>query len=602
MPSRQTGGWFAAPAARVLLVGVLICSFFHASHSSAGGSQVCQVSFPEALNTLNGGQPPLPDKSGVKLLLMFVHVARGHTARHAHRQSWLSEPGMCAVDGRNSSSNSSSGSPVWSGNSSSNNRNNPAGCKVYYTFMVGVDGTERTAAAVASEMNRHGDVVVLKGSKDPAPGEEGSNSLLMPKVVEVFKYATKHFRWATHFGKVDIDSFPLVSIALNELGNPTGEARRQIEAKEVLSNWSEQNGGIYYGLLSGNRSKREESFQQGQFYVLSASLADCILDWSDHYPASFHTCKTHPASGKIGEDQMIGCMVSASGSLVDAQPRKLHLCPPAVYYNMRENPHVSAVEYRINPFGKKASDDNRVKEKVAKIKDDQGVTFGDWTHFSAQLSVIASDGIKFTPGFDEKYVCLYPASLAEDLWAAGSTAKDLIELKAEIDATSNAMADAAYTFNPDLKGDGADCNGDIYALLKGNWCTCRPGTVPITSTAAAAPVSSWDRPSKKRMPPSPNSPAWWQYSYNRAKNQFKCTHIVPRRGVAFPRSVQQHQSPRESIFSLPPPLKPPPQLTLQPGAAGTQCAELAAKQVGAEEAEAKVAKLEGQLAAFNRIV
>ena len=122
-----------------------------------------------------------------------------------------------------------------------------ARCKVFYTFMVGMDNTTQSAAEVATESAAHHDMVVLDQAVDPGPNERGGNQLLTPKVRRMFGFAQHHFPWATHYAKCDIDAHPLLNTALRRIARADEEAAVQIAAGAVSEDWSEANGGVYYG-------------------------------------------------------------------------------------------------------------------------------------------------------------------------------------------------------------------------------------------------------------------------------------------------------------------------------------------------------------------
>jgi hypothetical protein len=157
----------------------------------------------------------------------------------------MSKEGACAVDAHNTTL-----TPAMESK-----------CKIYYTFMVGVDGTAQSSLDVAKESAEHHDVIVLERAVDPAPGEHGGNSLLTPKVRYMFGYAQKKFPWATHLAKMDIDTHPILNLALETIMHAKDDVntKQQIEEKAVRGDWSEVNGGIYYGItMAGPRG-----FQQG---------------------------------------------------------------------------------------------------------------------------------------------------------------------------------------------------------------------------------------------------------------------------------------------------------------------------------------------------
>lgn len=114
--------------------------------------------------------------------------------------------GVCNVDAKNSTKATGlSLRPV-------DRRGDP--CRVYYTFIVGTDGTAETSAAIRQESEAYNDVTVLKLAIDPAPHERGNNTVLKSKVKLMFGYVVHNFQWATHYMKGDIDTYPLFNILM----------------------------------------------------------------------------------------------------------------------------------------------------------------------------------------------------------------------------------------------------------------------------------------------------------------------------------------------------------------------------------------------------
>jgi hypothetical protein len=401
-------------------------------------------------------------------------------------------------------------------------------CKIYYTFMIGEDGTTQTATRVQQEREAFGDVTVLQGSKDPAPGEHGDNHLLKPKVKAMFKFASEHFEWATHYGKVDIDSMPHLQVALDHI-SATSSSRdspykslvnHAIESHEVPPDWAEELGGTYFGWLNrfdpsyveGTHAyKGDRGFQQGQFYIISAGLMRCVIKWvRANEGGSLTHCTDLP-----GEDQMVGCMIlEATGQRFENDAPAF--CPQPVYINMREelkygpsqSGHAHPIQWRVSPFGKKASDDGAGHD----TKDG----FSDWAELSGKMTVLPEIATTTCNGFIRNNImCAEAAWTAKELSKSSRATLTVKEIFANIKQEETDRAYAANHFDPSVTTSGEGCAGDMYATLNGNWCECLPGTWTVDRSGVYVRRDWHTRPG-----------GWTEYAYNKAQiRTYTCTPI-----------------------------------------------------------------------------
>jgi hypothetical protein len=237
---------------------------------------------------------------------------------------------------------------------------------------------------------------------------------------------------------------------------------QQIAAAEVHADWSEQNGGIYYGRTMGAQTVFR-GYQQGQFYIISNNLTSCIIRHNLHQEreargSGMHCDQTGP------EDHYIGCLIHTATVESTA-------CSAPIFIDMYKQKMV--IEYRLNPLGKFSA---------------QSSSFGDWDAFSASLTAVDQNAVKHVPGFDAKYDCMFPASLTEPMWQDeiehGNDQNwhrlTMGELRKNIAASDTKLSADAIHFDPTIKGSGEGCGGDPYAKKEhkdDNWCKCRVGTV-----------------------------------------------------------------------------------------------------------------------------
>lgn len=269
--------------------------------------------YTELLAKHGGRLLPVP---GIRLLILVTDIARERAFRNVHRNTWMSRPGVCGVENETEAM--------------------PPHCAVAVLFAVGYD--ERTNADVRQEQRKHGDLIVLHDVRDPYgctnqtvpaamspswwrkghPGEdwvkciEGSLKAQKEKTYAAFRFAAYNLKWATHIAKNDLDNFPVLDVILDHIAHPG-----QLPSLPPPG-WSEGNGGIYYGQGSRADANFVGSNRQGQLYVLSRGLLECVYHtlWT---PAEHTTNKAKdfhsghmPCFGKTGEDGMMGCGVETA--------------------------------------------------------------------------------------------------------------------------------------------------------------------------------------------------------------------------------------------------------------------------------------------------
>lgn len=192
------------------------------------------------------------DPSRMKLLISVLSIGYEREFREVHRRTWMSLPGICAI-----------GQDTMAP---------PKGCSVFRTFVLGSNDQAMSEARAANA--RTDDVIFVPGVRDPAFGEspdpEDPQVLAKKKVVAWFAYAAKYLTWATHVAKMDLDTFPLVGLIARGIADPMTHLSGFAGPP---AGWSESNGGMYYGWECGG----PRGMRQGQFYLLSGSLVQCIM-------------------------------------------------------------------------------------------------------------------------------------------------------------------------------------------------------------------------------------------------------------------------------------------------------------------------------------
>lgn len=228
----------------------------------------------------------------------------------------------------------------------------PKSCNIFATFLLGSDGGNGDCAS--AEERLHGDITLVR-TQDGSPvlddgylkSEDGRLVLdkrrwgVKKKVFHWFRFATEHFRWATHVAKMDLDTFPfpgMIARFLVVASEPWSKAK-ELEWKSIFNTssgaaypkglrdlglpniwndhnrpsppprWSETSPGLYFGRLMGlDWDATKGVNMQGQFYLLSMSTLRCMYkeaeasDWRLEEPRE----ESHVLEDNYGEDSMMG--------------------------------------------------------------------------------------------------------------------------------------------------------------------------------------------------------------------------------------------------------------------------------------------------------
>lgn len=188
----------------------------------------------------------------------------------------------------------------------------------------------------------------------------------------------------------------------------------------------------------------DNGFQQGQLYVLSRSLATCMMEWEtvrkDSNDKHVIHGECYGGNSPVGEDSMVGCMVETA-----YVPEYGNFCPAPLYVNWRDvTGRTPLSDYVVHPAGKLS----------------QHETFADWSHFKDATTAVQREMWLRVPGFRDAFDCSVP--------------KPPNQKK------------AAPTVAPGAKGK---CDFDVYAEPGRtlNWCTClKGGQVVDKGTGAPA--------------------------------------------------------------------------------------------------------------------
>eukprot|EP00929_Paragymnodinium_shiwhaense_P014160 TRINITY_DN122041_c0_g1_i1.p1 TRINITY_DN122041_c0_g1~~TRINITY_DN122041_c0_g1_i1.p1 ORF type:complete len:393 (-),score=80.68 TRINITY_DN122041_c0_g1_i1:180-1358(-) len=218
------------------------------------------------------GQP-----GSVKLLIGVLTRGFEQDYRHVHRNTWMTAPGACAVDIKHDVQ------PP-----------NEKDCRYYVTFVMGHN--EKNNHSVELEAAEHGDVTPLwfsdrglaMGDASPVVLHRDNTYHLLDQLsaddkefdwrrgIKLKKsmwlrFASLHFRWATHIASADLDTFPHVNMILSDLRDPSQS--RWADKRVRPSGWSESNGGVYYGASCAGAM----GFKQGAFTCISRGFLECMF-------------------------------------------------------------------------------------------------------------------------------------------------------------------------------------------------------------------------------------------------------------------------------------------------------------------------------------
>lgn len=178
----------------------------------------------------------------LKLILGVMTMSTQTEVIAAHRRTWMKQPGVCGID-----------------------RKDDANCFIFPFFVYGdIDNAEIT---------KQSDVVCL--SKVPEPRDDVATgfqdedkSLNQWKTSQLktptwFEYASTHFAWATHVGKMDLDTWPWTENIIQHLS--------KTPYKEDGQKWPIMYGRHFDGGFEGKGG------MYGEFYAMSKDVVECFL-------------------------------------------------------------------------------------------------------------------------------------------------------------------------------------------------------------------------------------------------------------------------------------------------------------------------------------
>lgn len=168
-------------------------------------------------------------------------------------------------------------------------------------------------------------------------------------------------------------------------------APKKLASGRIPVDWSEDKGGIYMGSTMAATSKdHDNGFQQGQLYVLSRSLATCMMKWEEVRFSSNdsnvrHHGECYGGNSPRGEDSMVGAMVET------AYVKEYgNYCPPPLYVNVRNIVHQYTVK-KIRAPESAGSNTTR--------------SYLDWTSFEGSETSVDRAVYRTMPGFKETFEC-----------------------------------------------------------------------------------------------------------------------------------------------------------------------------------------------------
>jgi len=180
----------------------------------------------------------------VKLVIGIMAQTNQPDIHHAHLDTWMQQDGACSVDQFQDRDchvfpmlifgNISSGAPEYSKN-----------------------------AVVLTDIAEPEDVVSGYTNDNPKKmGNWKTRSMLYSsrmKTPSWINYAQKHFPWATHVAKMDLDCYPHIPIILHDLEQAPQQA-------------------LFYGRFFGKHGFAKHGGMFGEFYLVTSDLLNC---WSD---------------------------------------------------------------------------------------------------------------------------------------------------------------------------------------------------------------------------------------------------------------------------------------------------------------------------------
>eukprot|EP00929_Paragymnodinium_shiwhaense_P067388 TRINITY_DN33929_c0_g1_i1.p1 TRINITY_DN33929_c0_g1~~TRINITY_DN33929_c0_g1_i1.p1 ORF type:complete len:400 (+),score=79.58 TRINITY_DN33929_c0_g1_i1:301-1500(+) len=238
-----------------------------------------QLQAKEANSSAGSGRGAQQSGGALKLLIGVLSRGFEQEYRDVHRQTWLSTPGACAVDIRQDVAPPPADKD----------------CRFYVTFVTGHN--EKTNRSLEAEAAEHRDVTPIwfadtnltLGEASPVvlyrdgvyrpmdqldAGDKGFDWIRAIKLKKSMwlRFASLHYRWATHIASADLDTYPHVDMILADLQDP---ARSQWADKSIQpAGWSEDHGGVYYGASCAGAM----GFKQGAFTCISRGFLECMFE------------------------------------------------------------------------------------------------------------------------------------------------------------------------------------------------------------------------------------------------------------------------------------------------------------------------------------
>jgi len=244
--------------------------------------------------------PPVLPRN-LKLIVGVLSCPSDDYARQVIRTTWFNQPGVCTID------------------KASSPRHFYNDCTVYVVFVIG--------GVKESYLMRDELFLAVPDGKSSDGGVHVKMAAVTRKVSHFLRWASEHYPWASHIGRVDQDFFPKFHYVLpaiaektnqyQYLGNVMNDSLCTHTMKDVLGN---VRSGQFVGIEArvrrdeaekekqGRRRRRDEYPKEGgcyclfgPMYFLSRQLAVAITDGS--YDKQWNVKNTL-------DDQVLGCVVS----------------------------------------------------------------------------------------------------------------------------------------------------------------------------------------------------------------------------------------------------------------------------------------------------
>lgn len=218
----------------------------------------------------------------VKAVIGIMSYTAHREIRDAHRMTWMTHKGVCSIDN-------------WE----------KEDCHVFPLFVFG-DVVEPIA------IEGENDILILSDVPEPGDVTDGyhngslqhNNGKLHDKTQDMwessqlktpafFRHASKNFRWASHIGKMDLDTYPSIPL--------------------LQDAWSRASTASYMGVLF-NGGFAGKGGMYGAMYGITSDLLDCWLKSEQAHHAVF---KKDERAGRNpwlthAEDQIFSYLLFAS--------------------------------------------------------------------------------------------------------------------------------------------------------------------------------------------------------------------------------------------------------------------------------------------------